>query len=85
MPKPRSLSGEKSLVGQRLIELRNEQKLSQRDLAHKLQLVHQFGLSDSTLFTQPPDIFPYCVSSICFKFFVIHLYYTFRTSNSPFL
>jgi len=38
MPKPRSFSGEKNLISQRLIELRKEQKLSQRDLSHKLQL-----------------------------------------------
>ena len=31
-------SGEKNLVSSRLIELRKQQNLSQRDLAHKLQL-----------------------------------------------
>ena len=35
MPKPRSLSGEKNLISQRL---RKEHNLSQRDLSRKLQL-----------------------------------------------
>ena len=38
MPKPRTTSGEKNLINSRLIELRKQQNLSQRDLAHKLQL-----------------------------------------------
>lgn len=38
MPKPRTSSGEKNLICSRLIELRKQQNLSQRDLAHKLQL-----------------------------------------------
>ena len=38
MPKPTGASGEKNLVSNRLIELRRQQGLSQRDLAHKLQL-----------------------------------------------
>ena len=38
MPKPRTSSGEKNLISSRLIELRKQQNLSQRDLAHKLQL-----------------------------------------------
>ena len=38
MPKPLSLHGEKNLISQRLIALRKEQGLSQRDLAQKLQL-----------------------------------------------
>ena len=38
MPKPLSLHGEKNLISQRLIALRKEQELSQRDLAQKLQL-----------------------------------------------
>ena len=38
MPKPRSASGEKNLISQRLIDLRNAHNLSQRDLAYKLQL-----------------------------------------------
>ena len=37
MPKPTGSSGEKNLVSSRLIELRRQQNLSQRDLAHKLQ------------------------------------------------
>jgi transcriptional regulator with XRE-family HTH domain len=36
--KPTGSSGEKNLVSSRLIELRRQQNLSQRDLAHKLQL-----------------------------------------------
>lgn len=38
MPKPRSSNGEKNLIGKTLIELRKIHNLSQRDLAHKLQL-----------------------------------------------
>ena len=38
MPKPTSLSGDKNLIGQRLVELRQVRGLSQRDLAQKLQL-----------------------------------------------
>ncbi len=38
MPKPTGSSGEKNLISSRLIELRRQQNLSQRDLAHKLQL-----------------------------------------------
>ncbi len=38
MPKPRTASGEKNLISERLIELRRIHNLSQRDLAHKLQL-----------------------------------------------
>ena len=38
MPKPRTSSGEKNLICSRLIELRKQQNLSQRDLAHRLQL-----------------------------------------------
>ena len=38
MPKPRTQSGEKNLISQRLIELRRTHNMSQRDLAYKLQL-----------------------------------------------
>lgn len=38
MPKPRSANGEKNLIRERLIQLRKEHKLSQRDLSRKLQL-----------------------------------------------
>lgn len=38
MPKPLSHDGKKNLISERLIALRNEQRLSQRDLAHLLQL-----------------------------------------------
>ncbi len=38
MPKPTGTSGEKNLISSRLIELRRQQGISQRDLAHKLQL-----------------------------------------------
>lgn len=38
MPKPRSESGDKNLISQRLIDLRNKHNLSQRELAYKLQL-----------------------------------------------
>ena len=38
MPKPRTCSGEKNLISERLIALRKEHYLSQRDLSRKLQL-----------------------------------------------
>ena len=38
MPKQRTLAGEIKLISQRLIELRKEHHLSQRDLSGKLQL-----------------------------------------------
>ncbi len=38
MPKPKTLSGEKNLISQQLISLRKLHNLSQRDLAHRLQL-----------------------------------------------
>lgn len=38
MPKPRTSSGEKNLISYRLIELRRQHNLSQRDLSRKLQL-----------------------------------------------
>lgn len=39
MPKPRSQTGEKNLIGQRLKVLRERDGLSQRDLAGQLQLI----------------------------------------------
>lgn len=38
MPRPTSSTGLKNLISQRLVELRKQNKLSQRDLSHKLQL-----------------------------------------------
>lgn len=38
MPKPRTKTGEKNLIGLRLKDLRKEYNLSQRDLARQLQL-----------------------------------------------
>lgn len=38
MPKPRTKTGEKNLIGLRLKGLRKENNLSQRDLARQLQL-----------------------------------------------
>lgn len=38
MLKPRTTDGGKNLINKRLIELRKSHNLSQRDLAHKLQL-----------------------------------------------
>jgi len=38
MPKPRNSNGEKNLISQRLVELRKQHGLSQRDLARRLQL-----------------------------------------------
>ncbi|MEL4862265.1 helix-turn-helix transcriptional regulator [Pseudoflavonifractor phocaeensis] len=39
MPKPRTETGEKNLVGARLKLLRAREKMSQRDLARRLQLM----------------------------------------------
>lgn len=39
MPKPKGPTGEKNLVGERLKALRAKEGLSQRDLAHQLQLI----------------------------------------------
>ena len=41
MPKPRPTlsSGEKNLISQRLVELRKEHNLSQREVGNKLQLI----------------------------------------------
>lgn len=39
MPKPTSLSGQKNLVSDNLVELRKIYGYSQRDLAHQLQLL----------------------------------------------
>lgn len=39
MPKPRGPAGEKNLIGERLKVLRNKEGMSQRDLAHRLQLM----------------------------------------------
>lgn len=39
MPKPLGASGEKNLIGGRLKVLRGEAGLSQRELAHRLQLM----------------------------------------------
>ncbi len=39
MPKPRTGTGEKNLIGERLKLLRERDKLSQRDLAHRFQLI----------------------------------------------
>lgn len=36
MPKPRTQSGEKNLISQRLIELRKTHNMSQRDLAYDM-------------------------------------------------
>lgn len=38
MPKPQSSSGKKNLISTNLIKLRRAHNLSQRDLAHELQL-----------------------------------------------
>ena len=39
MPKPRGATGEKNLTGAQLKKLRAKAGLSQRDLAHRLQLI----------------------------------------------
>ena len=39
MPKPLSDTGRKNLISENLIELRHRHNLSQRDLAHELQLI----------------------------------------------
>jgi len=38
MPKRKSDTGDQNLIGRTLIKLRNRNHMSQRDLAHKLQL-----------------------------------------------
>ena len=38
MSNPRTSSGDKNLISERLIELRKQHNLSQRDLSHRLQL-----------------------------------------------
>lgn len=38
MTRPRTLTGEKNLIGRRLIKLRQQRGWSQRDLAYQLQL-----------------------------------------------
>lgn len=38
MPKPRTSTGEKNLISQRLIELRRDNNMSQSSLAYQLQL-----------------------------------------------
>ena len=38
MPKPRTSTGEKNLISQRLIELRRDNNMSQRSLAYQIQL-----------------------------------------------
>ncbi|WP_243868013.1 hypothetical protein [Dorea formicigenerans] len=38
MPKPKTATGEKNLISKRLIELREKNHMSQRMLAHQLQL-----------------------------------------------
>ncbi len=39
MPRPCAKDGRRNLIAGRLIELRQENKLSQRELAHRLQLI----------------------------------------------
>lgn len=39
MPKPRGENGQKNLIGSRLKELREKNRLSQRDLANTLQTI----------------------------------------------
>jgi len=39
MPKPRTIQGQKNLIGKRLKLLRERDKLSQRDLARRFQLL----------------------------------------------
>lgn len=39
MPKPRTDTGGKNLISERLVQLRKEHHLSQRELAHQLQLI----------------------------------------------
>lgn len=39
MPKPRSDTGGKNLISERLVQLRKEHHMSQRELANQLQLI----------------------------------------------
>lgn len=48
MPKPKTSTGEKNLISQRLIELRHQHNLSQRDLARQLQL-HGYDMDKNVI------------------------------------
>ena len=48
MPKPKTPTGEKNLISQRLIELRRQHNLSQRDLARQLQL-HGYDMDKNVI------------------------------------
>ena len=48
MPKPKTSTGEKNLINQRLIELRRQHNLSQRDLARQLQL-HGYDMDKNVI------------------------------------
>ena len=48
MPKPKTSTGEKNLISQRLIELRHQHNLSQRDLARLLQL-HGYDMDKNVI------------------------------------
>lgn len=37
-PRPRTKNGDKNLISRKLVELRHQHKLSQRELAHQMQL-----------------------------------------------
>lgn len=48
MPKLKTSTGEKNLISQRLIELHHQNNLSQRDLAHQLQL-HGYDMDKNVI------------------------------------
>lgn len=48
MPKPKTSTGEKNLINQRLIELRRQHNLLQRDLARQLQL-HGYDMDKNVI------------------------------------
>lgn len=48
MPKPKTSIGKKNLISQRLIELRHQNNLSQRDLACQLQL-HEYDMDKNVI------------------------------------
>ena len=48
MPKPKTSTGEKNLISQRLIELRRQHNMSQRLLAYQLQL-HGYDMDKNVI------------------------------------
>ena len=72
MPKPRSKTGEKNLIGSHLKMLRQKYNLSQRDLADKLQLS---GLDvDKNVITRIEYVTDIELKAICELFHITYDY-----------